>query len=265
MTERQQQLIDLAAERPDLRDTVVLYQEIIRAQDGVSLHQFSMPPSPAAVLEQVDAGQPIAELCTESFDWPEIAGLARAVCEITARHRPELATDLSCLGAWLSDVGETMLAPYLLGVETPVPKLDDLTLMPFVLNHAFYPWLQLLRRKLDPLPVDRYGQRGNCLLCGEMPDLAYLHPQTGQRYLICARCDTEWVFRRVGCPFCGDTQEGSKYFVDETHGLRVYGCDACGRYLKTIDRRVFWKRYTPLVERIRTADADIMARHAGYR
>jgi len=260
MNERQQQLIELAAERPDLADTVSLYQDIVEAQTHYATSRPSLPPTPAAVLAQIDAGRPVAPLCAECFDWPAISSLACDICSIVARHRPELQEDLQVLRNWLSEEGSQVLPIHLFGNEIPVPDLQDMSLIVFVLNYAFYPWLHDLAQALGSLPTYEHWHRGDCPLCGASPDLAYLAPESGRRHLICARCDTDWEFQRLGCPFCGEVEEGQRHFVDEQTGRRLYRCDSCGRYLKTIDRRIFWRRYTPLVERLRTLDMDMMAR-----
>jgi len=259
MTVRQQQLADLIAEQPAMADTITLYRDIVQAQGRFAVTQPSPVPTSAAVQAQIDSGRPVAALCSDCFDWPAIAALAHDICDITTRHYPEMKTDLQSLQTWLSGEGKTSLSAYLFGEKFPVPELQDPSLFVFVLNHATYPWLRAVAQALGPLPTYEHWERGDCPLCGGSPDLAYLQPQTGQRHLICSRCDTDWDFQRLGCPFCDAAAEGQHYYVDENTGHRLYRCESCGRYLKTIDRRMFWKEYTPLVERLRTLDLDVLA------
>ncbi len=259
MTVRQQQLAELVSEQPLMADIAALYQDIVQAQERYAVAQPSCPPMPAAIQTQIDSGRPVAVLCSECFDWPAIAALARDICDITIGHHPELETDLQSMHTWLSGEGETFLSAYLFGEKFPVPDVQDRSLFVFVLNHASYPWLRAVAQALGPLPTYEHWERGDCPLCGGSPDLAYLQPQTGQRHLICSRCDTDWEFRRLGCPFCGVATEGQHYYVDENTGHRLYRCESCGRYLKTIDHRTFWKEYTPIVERLRTIELDVLA------
>ncbi|NOZ06311.1 MAG: formate dehydrogenase accessory protein FdhE [Chloroflexi bacterium] len=259
MTVRQQQLAELIAEQPAMADMVALYQDIVKAQGRYSVAQPVRPPTAAAIQSQIDSGRPVATLCSECFDWPAMAALAGDICEITTRHYPEMETDLQSLRTWLSEEGPEALSACLFGNAFPLLDLEDSSLIIFVLNHASYPWLHAVAQTLGPLPTYEHWERGDCPLCGGSPDLSYLQSQTGQRHLICSRCDTDWGFRRLGCPFCGTTTEGQRYFVDDNTGHRLYRCDSCGRYLKTIDRRMFWKEYTPMVERLRTLDLDVLA------
>ncbi|MFA5316895.1 MAG: formate dehydrogenase accessory protein FdhE, partial [Dehalococcoidales bacterium] len=47
-------------------------------------------------------------------------------------------------------------------------------------------------------------RRGYCPVCGGMPDLSYLESKNGARWLVCSRCDAEWGFQRMECPYCGN-------------------------------------------------------------
>lgn len=104
---------------------------------------------------------------------------------------------------------------------------------------------------------------GSCPVCGRPPRIAYLTPEEGIRFLFCMDCGVQWRFRRVGCPYCGSM--ASQYLtVDDWPGFRLYCCDECHGYLKTLD-----KPLTVSEESLLKADAaslrlDLIARKEGY-
>ena len=101
---------------------------------------------------------------------------------------------------------------------------------------------------------------------GGWPDFAFLAKEAGDRYLVCSRCNSQWLYRRLGCPFC-DTQDDAKivYYPSEDQVYRLYVCDACHRYLKTMDLRQTAASVLAVVERITTVAMDMTARQEGYQ
>ena len=160
----------------------------------------------------------------------------------------------------------------------------DPSLLTFVLNQTLRPFLQTAIRSLKPLipnpkPVLSGAQRAQvevsktqnlkstCPMCGGPPDFAALISEKQDdehgRQLLCARCDTEWGYKRSGCPFCEATGQWA-YFPDDNEVFRLYVCDACRHYLKTVDwRQTFAHRLLP-VERVLTVNMDVAAAGAGY-
>ncbi len=49
---------------------------------------------------------------------------------------------------------------------------------------------------LDHVDQESWRRR-YCPVCGGMPDLAFLDSECGARWLVCSRCDAEWLFQRV--------------------------------------------------------------------
>jgi FdhE protein len=78
-----------------------------------------------------------------------------------------------------------------------------------------------------------------CPVCSGRPQVGVLRPMGdgGKRSLICSLCATEWDFRRIVCPACGeeDVEKLPVYVADEHPHVRVEACDTCRYYIKTID------------------------------
>lgn len=89
----------------------------------------------------------------------------------------------------------------------------------------------------DHPPLD--GTPHVCPMCGSKPQVGVLKPEGdgGKRLLICSLCATEWDYRRILCPSCGE-EDVNKLAVYTAEGLghvRVEACDTCRRYIKTVD------------------------------
>ena len=93
-----------------------------------------------------------------------------------------------------------------------------------------------------------------------------LAAETAKRFLQCHLCRTEWAFKRLECPFCGNSdQEKLRFFCDEQDlTYRVEVCDLCKRYLKTIDIRETGKPASLLVENVATIHLDVVAHREGF-
>jgi len=109
-------------------------------------------------------------------------------------------------------------------------------------------------------------RRGYCPVCGGAPDFATLEAEAGARHLLCSRCNSQWLYHRLGCPFC-ETTDHTKlvYYPSEDGVYRLYACQECQRYLKTIDLRQVGRTALLPVERLTTVAMDAAARQEGYR
>jgi len=81
--------------------------------------------------------------------------------------------------------------------------------------------------------------RADCPFCGERPQVAVLRGEGdgGKRSLICSLCSTEWDFRRLLCPNCGEETERNLpvYVAREFPHVRIEACDTCRTYIKSVD------------------------------
>jgi formate dehydrogenase maturation protein FdhE len=110
-----------------------------------------------------------------------------------------------------------------------------------------------------------------CPRCGGAPQVSVFVDTgealvTGQRRLVCARCANEWVYPRMTCVACGET-EGSKLVVladpEQLPHLRVDACERCKRYIVSVDARLEG-RAVPVVDEIAALPLDITAVERGF-
>ena len=107
-----------------------------------------------------------------------------------------------------------------------------------------------------------------CPFCGEKPVAAVLRPEGdgGKRFLLCSLCFTEWEFRRLLCPNCGeeDKEKLPIYTAAEMPHVRVEACETCHVYIKAIDLTKNGLA-VPVVDELATAALNLWAEEKGYR
>lgn len=132
--------------------------------------------------------------------------------------------------------------------------------------HAFFArvLLQAFAPQPDSVPS---GVQPLCPVCGEKPVAAVLRPEGdgGKRFLLCSRCFTEWEFRRLLCPHCGeeDKEKLVVYTASEFPHVRVEACDTCRVYIKAIDLTKNGLA-VPEVDELASIALDLWAAAQGY-
>lgn len=254
-----------AADAPELAETIAFYTALLSAQARAEPRHSPALLAPDA-RARCQAGQPI--LAPEAFQTDAIvfATLCHRVCLLAAAERPELATPFDAIRNWLCAEQGSLLNGVTDFLDTGCVRLGeraglDGARLAFVFNQALHPFLRKYARALAPFVDESIWYRPNCPICGGAPDLAAFAKETGARRLLCSRCDFEWAFWRVSCPFCGcDDSEMLKCAEPDNALYRLYVCERCNGYLKTIDlRAVDGERLLP-VERILTLPMDRAAR-----
>ena len=134
-----------------------------------------------------------------------------------------------------------------------------------LLQATLKPFLSGYRKVLLPLVEQEEWRRGYCPVCGGSPDFSILDKERGSRWLICSRCDAQWVFQRLKCPYCG-TEDQTKlaYFTNDDGLYRLYVCEQCKHYIKTLDLRHTESEFQISVERFFALKIDMQAQEQGY-
>ena len=148
-------------------------------------------------------------------------------------------------------------------LATPDPPHDTES---FFARILLQPEAERLAQTREPQAQGVAGNR--CPNCGARPQLAVLRPEGdgGKRILLCSLCQSEWEFRRVLCPACGevDHQKLPRYTPEANPAVRVEACDTCKSYLKSVDLTVDGLA-VPVVDEIATAPLDLWAAERDYR
>jgi formate dehydrogenase maturation protein FdhE len=156
--------------------------------------------------------------------------------------------------------------------------LDQQPLKPFetyLARASASPLLEAVTPHPDPPPqggreFETEGSRTRCPTCGGLPQLSYFAVTgealvSGPRYLVCSRCATNWIFSRMTCASCGESN-GTKLPIyqeqEQFPHARVDGCQTCRKYLLTFDLRRD-TRAVPIVDEIAALPLDLYARDQG--
>jgi len=106
-----------------------------------------------------------------------------------------------------------------------------------------------------------------CPLCSSKPLVGVLRPEGdgGKRSLICSLCATEWNYRRLICPGCGeeDVHKLAVYSAKEIPSVRVEACDTCHAYIKTVDMTKDGHA-VPVVDELATLPLNLWAQEHSY-
>lgn len=265
-------LDELEQREGELPKHIQLYRQLLRLQiESKSQFTCSSPEWEGdAVTSRLHEGVSLFSLDDLLLDWEQIQSLAQRIADLAAKEFPKTSraavhvknalshTDLlkEIVGVWYS--GASLL---------PISAKHDINseLLELVVAAAMKPYLTAYAEIWLPKIDQELWRRRYCPICGGVPDLAYLDKEKGSRWLVCSRCDAEWLFLRLECPHCGSQkQETLAYFTDDHGRYRLYVCDQCHRYLKAIDLRQTEDGILLPLERLLTFELDLQARGAGY-
>ena len=255
--------------KPELAETIDLHHALLLAQADarVPLPHLELETEEVGALLQ--EGSPLLRPEELEIDWEVFTQLCEEICYITLQHQPELGEELERIRTFFDNHPDkrSQAIGYLKDelLEGAKEKGLNSEILAFVLNNALHPFLRAYAEALASLVDDGLWYHGRCPVCGGQPDFAFLEAESGARHLLCSRCDSQWRFRRLGCPFCDDIEPDKLvYYLSEDEVYRLYVCQVCHHYLKTIDMRQVARKVIPPVERIITVAMDVAAREAGY-
>jgi FdhE protein len=217
-----------------------------------------------ALDARIRQGLPMLSFAQLPIERHSFARLVRQVADMLARFDPGLAGQ-----ALPGDTDDWMLLPEQRFNDNQAaaqkPSDSAANLAELAVDLALKPYLEWAAVQILPHLDQAQWRHGYCPVCGGSPDLAVLTEKAGARQLVCARCNSQWLYRRVGCPFCNTTDHTKiTYYPSEDDFHRLYVCGECQRYLKTINLGEARRRFLVEVERVITVDMDVAAREEGY-
>ncbi len=254
---------------PELVD---FYRKLLGIQSRV-MQRVGLPKaglSSEAISHRLEQGLPLIEFDKLDLDWSLVQTTFVKVTSAFAKYPKlfgPLPKSLAETGEHPRHLKEAVRAWYemtrLPGAVLPdgisERLLEDIiqaTLKPFLVGYS--------RALLSSVNQERW-RRGYCPICGGSPDFAFLGKEYGARSLLCSRCDAEWLFQRLECPYCGNQNQNTlAYFTDDDQLYRLYVCEQCKQYLKAIDLRQAKEEVVIPAERLFTLGLDAQAREYGY-
>jgi FdhE protein len=259
-----------AERHPELVETIDLYSRLLEIQEQAQIPAYAPTISEDEARARLQQGEPLLKPEELNVDADKLTDLAMQIAFAIAEQRRDRVRELADVHAWLHRRRDRMGAvaeAYLRTGRVPESNSGvNLGLLTFVIHSALHPFLRESARALEGFIDVTAWYRRNCPVCGGEPDVAALEKRNGRRRLSCSRCDTEWLYRRLGCPFCGsDDPKELAFFPSEDRVYRLAVCERCRRYLKTVDFRETAEERPLAAERVLTAAMDIAAQEAGYQ
>jgi len=225
-----------------------------------------------SINERLEQGLPLVGFNELALDWPLVKGI---FTEVTA----SFADFTDIFGELPKGLREPMAHSSLpkkvvrawfegarLPSTIPVDNVNEYLLLDTIIHATIKPFLVSHARVMLSFVNQERWRRNYCPICGGRPDFAFLDKERGSRWLLCSRCDTEWLFQRLQCPYCSnENQKDLAYFTDDKGVYRLYVCEQCHKYIKAIDLRATEDEVLLPLERLFTLDMDRQAQEKGYQ
>ena len=245
----------LAAQYPYAADILTFYTHLARFQEDL-YNRLKGAESGVGVPREaheplLDPGSSATQVLTSAF--PDFLALLQ-------KKAPEaLAQVANILSASARASWSELFSQGLAQVDSPTDPQEFLVL-------AFLqPYAEFVRPQTSPQPEN--SATFHCPFCHRKPALAILRPQGdgGSRSLLCGFCLTEWEFRRLICPGCGEEDHAKLpvYTSADLPAIRVECCDTCQTYIKCIDLTKSGLA-DPLVDELASVPLNLWAQEHGY-
>jgi FdhE protein len=127
-------------------------------------------------------------------------------------------------------------------------------------------WARAAPGELEKSAV-RQGSQARCPRCGQLPQAAVLRPvgEGSALTLVCSLCGNEWPHPRGRCPVCGAGEERLSFHTAASFAhVTLAMCDACRRYLHTVDLGKD-PEAVPEIDELAALPLDVWAREQGFR
>ncbi len=265
----------LSEKRPDLKEPLLFFSELITVQRIISeglREKFSSVNFQEVANSVVNTGKPAVDFIDFKFEEKELKEAALKIISVVKAHREDMVEDLAEVESAIVEGAlnlEELVETALREGEEGVLELADKTRVNSEILQALTVWVvqpflfsirDSFREHFDG---SNWGN-GYCPVCGSHTKVGLLHGEGGKLTLKCEVCGMEWPFKRIKCPFCGNEDNEKLGFYElEGGAYRLYFCDACGKYWKVVDERKLPgipREFYPII----TMDLDLLAKEEGY-
>lgn len=265
-----ERLTEWEEEKGSLPKVLEFYRRLLCIQSQAIVGVPKLGLSENTISNRINCGTPLLEFDDLSIDWAlvqdtfeEVTALFANYSEVLGKTPDSLNKLSSCLV--LKEVVKAWFEGAPLSPWIAVGGVSE-DLFEFMIRATIRPILTSHCEALLKFVNQEVWRRGYCPICGGSPNFAFLDKERGARWLLCSRCDAEWLFQRLECPYCG-TQNHSAlaYFTGDEGLYRLYVCEHCRCFLKAVDLRRAGREVLLPLERFLTLDIDHQAREKGYR
>ena len=261
--------------RPFYGELIGFYQAVFMAQEEAkqTVRIEAKPISEDMLKLKLKEKFPLVSVSEFELDEVSCRQLFDKISRIICEKNPGLKSSAEVLIAAVDkgdlrveDLCRALLAGNDSAFEKYAEELKvDKKLLAFIVYNSVKPSLNVFAEKTaQQLAPDYYWGKGYCPVCGNTPAIAVLQGE-GERFLHCGFCGYHWSAMRIYCPFCEnkDAKTLSYFYSESEPEYRVDICEACNKYIKTVDlRKLSRECYIPL-EQVATLHLDLKAREMG--
>ena len=222
-----------------------LYTQLQKEQPGATGHD-------GGLLDQLDVFVPIRKF----------PGFLMAVKQIAPTPLAQSAVALAQGG---SETWRHVIEKFRRSIAGPATDAKDAQDLEWCLAWLFLqPYAEFFAGRI---PARNDETHSVCPVCGSKPIVGVLRPEGNgaRKSLVCMLCASEWTFRRVCCPACGEEREPQLafYSAPEIAHVLVDVCDSCHTYLKSVDLTMTGLA-VPIVDELAALPLDLWAGENGY-
>ena len=268
---RRERAVELAERYPHAAEMLRLYQALIPVQEAAYLevrsNELQLKDVPGFAVDRVLPS--VIDVTVASGPARLRDGVVKVFCTANLEETVRSWLDQQPLSPFETYIARASSSPLLEATPTnslPIGGTETPSPLPGPPAHA-----SRAERAMRAFEASGGSGRGStCPSCGGLPQLSYFGVTgealvTGPRYLVCSRCSNAWVFSRMTCASCGES-EGRKLPIfqddEQLKHIRVDGCRTCGKYLLTFDLRRDSKA-VPIVDELAALPLDLYAKEHG--
>lgn len=249
----------------ELPQYLELYKQLLLIQIEANVPSRKQSITKEQISATLRKGVPILTWDALFVDWPIFQKLLQRAAIAISDHAEAAPQSLKNLTFDIPQLREAARAWYEGSTLSPAQGVPE-EILAAIIHCALKPFLAAQAEPLTKMIDYEQWRRRTCPVCGGKPDFAFLEKQQGARWLLCSRCDSEWLFQRLECPYCGNQNQNElAYFSDDKELYRLYVCQRCHSYLKAIDLRKTDSEILLPLERVLTADMDRQAQEKGFK
>jgi len=261
--------------RPAYVEMLEFYEQLFMTQES-SKNQIDIEPiriSDQELSIKIKEKFPLINSAEFAIDIEASKKLFVFICEAATKTKAAMS---ATAGKLMSSIDaaldlETLFAGILEGDDGPFEKTAkalgiEKNVLAFFAYSSIKPSVMLCAEQLSVyLKQQDPWQQGYCPVCGTSPVLSMLEAE-GARSLICSFCWHKWPVKRVFCPYCNTTDSNilHYFFSENEKEYRVYTCENCKKYIKTIDTKNAERLIYPPLEHVVTMHLDMKANEMGF-
>ncbi|HML53133.1 MAG TPA: formate dehydrogenase accessory protein FdhE [Solidesulfovibrio magneticus] len=276
----------LLADARRLGDAVAALRPVLEAFTPVFVAQRAAreqacgwsAPLPEGYAERFSAGVPVLSGHGFMDASPWFVQAAGPILRAMEQGLPAIAQSLRCmkLGIETGEIAFATAAQAALASPSEPWCGVDPDVFAFASRMILRPLLARQAEDLAGHIQDLPWQRPYCPICGGKPDFSmlrrvrdeaeYISGHGGVRFLRCSTCETQWRYKRISCPDCGNEEpERLTVLHAQTRPFeRLDVCEACKAYCPCLDAGEFVETPDSDIALLAMLPLEMLVRPKGY-